>query len=80
MRNRIQQNQEYLLDELDSLFIKATINNMEDVSEGDIQMWCDPQKSRKEQVQIFLKCVQLKDDYVIAFHKTANENGIPFPE
>lgn len=53
---------------------------MEDVSEGDIKMWLDPQKGRKERAQIFLECVQLRDDYVIALHKTMKENGTQFPE
>lgn len=80
MRNWIQQNQVHPLDEIDSDFIKTTINYMEDVSEGDIKMWLDPQKGRKERAQIFLECVQLRDDYVIALHKTMKENGTQFPE
>lgn len=80
MRNWIQQNQVHLLDEIDSNFIKTTINYMEDVSEGDIKMWLDPQKGRKERAQIFLEFVQLRDDYVIALHKTMKENGTQFPE
>lgn len=80
MRNWIQQNQVHLLDEIDSDFIKTTINYMEDVSEGDIKMWLDPQKGRKERAQIFLEFVQLRDDYVIALQKTMKENGTQFPE
>lgn len=80
MRNWIQQNQVHLLDEIDSNFIKTTINYMEDVSEGDIKMWLDPQKGRKERAQIFLEFVQLRDDYVIALQKTMKENGTQFPE
>lgn len=53
---------------------------MEDVSEGDIKMWLDPQKGVKERAQIFLECVQLRDDYVIALQKTMKENGTQFPE
>lgn len=80
MRNWIQQNQVHLLDEIDSNFIKTAINYMEDVSEGDIKMWLDPQKGVKERAQIFLECVQLRDDYVIALQKTMKENGTQFPE
>lgn len=80
MRNWIQQNQVHPLDEIDSDFIKTTINYMEDVSEGDIKMWLDPQKGRKERAQIFLEFVQLRDDYVIALQKTMKENGTQFPE
>lgn len=79
-RNWIQQNQVHLLDEIDSNFIKTAINYMEDVSEGDIKMWLDPQKGRKERAQIFLEFVQLRDDYVIALQKTMKENGTQFPE
>lgn len=42
IRNWIQQNPDDLLDEIDSNFIETTINYMEDVQEGDKQMWSDP--------------------------------------
>lgn len=69
MRNWIQRNQVHLLDEIDSNFIKTTINYMEDVSEGNIKMWLNPQKGRKEGAQIFLEGVQLRDDYVIGLKR-----------
>lgn len=78
--NWIQQNQDDLLDEIDSNVIETTINYMEDVSEGDKKMWSDPQKGRKERAQIFLEFVQQRHDYVIALQKTMKENGIQVPE
>lgn len=42
---------------------------MEDVSEGNIKMWLNPKKGRKEGAQIFLECVQLRDDYVIGLKR-----------
>lgn len=76
----IQKNREDLLDEIDSDFIKSTIDQMEDVPEEVKISWSDSNKSRKEKAMIFLDFVLQKDDYVKALKKTMEENRIQFSE
>lgn len=76
----IQKHREDLLDEIDSDFIKSTIDQMEDVPEEVKISWSDFNKSRKEKAMIFLDFVLQKDDYVKALKKTMEENRIQFSE
>lgn len=72
----IQENQETLLDEIDTDFIETTINHMEDVPNEVYTSWMDQSKGRKEKAKIFLKFALRKDEYVLALQKTLKENGI----
>lgn len=79
--NWTQQEQDDLLDEIDSNFIETAIGYMEDVSEADKEKWSDPQKGRRERAKIFLDFVKQRDDYVIVvkrLQETIKEKGTKF--
>lgn len=76
MRFWIQENQETLLDEIDTDVIKTTIDKMENVPNEVYISLKDQSKGRKEKAKIFLEFALRKDEYVLALQKTLKENGI----
>nr|XP_022334759.1 uncharacterized protein LOC111131489 isoform X3 [Crassostrea virginica] len=79
VRNWIKQNQDIVLEEIDSDFIETAMTYMEDIS-SDIQtQWSDGSKGRKDKAKIFLEYVLKSDHNVMALQKTFEENGIQFP-
>lgn len=71
----IHKNRKTLLDEIDSDFIKTTIEHMEDVPNEVCTSLIDTRYGRGKMAQMFLEFVLKKDDYVLALQKTWKENG-----
>lgn len=63
------------MDEIDSDFIKTTIEHMEDVPNEVCTSLIDTRYGRGKMAQMFLEFVLKKDDYVLALQKTWKENG-----
>lgn len=80
VRNWIQQNQDQLLDEIDSDFIETTFNHMKDVPNDIKKMLQNGSEGRKKKAAKFLEFILKEDEYVRAFQKTNEENGTQFTE
>ena len=76
LRNWLKENRETILEEIDSDIINTTVDNMEGVPDKVKDLWLHGGKSRKDRGKIFLDFVLEKDDYLKAFKKTMEENGI----
>lgn len=76
MRCWIQENQETLLNEIETDLIEITIKRLENVSLEVYTSLMDQSKGRKEKAKTFLEFVLRKDEYVFALQKTLKENGI----
>lgn len=72
----IQENQETLLDEIETDLIEITIKRLENVPLEVYTSLMDQSKGRKEKAKTFLEFVLRKDEYVFALQKTLKENGI----
>lgn len=72
----IQENQETLLNEIETDLIEITIKRLENVSLEVYTSLMDQSKGRKEKAKTFLEFVLRKDEYVFALQKTLKENGI----
>nr|XP_034323366.1 uncharacterized protein LOC105322773 isoform X2 [Crassostrea gigas] len=72
----IQENQETLLDEIETDLIEITIKRLENVPLEVYTSLMDKSKGRKEKAKTFLEFVLRKDEYVFALQKTLKENGI----
>lgn len=80
MRCWIQENQETLLNEIETDLIEITIKRLENVSLEVYTSLMDQSKGRKEKAKIFLEFVLIKDEYVLALKETCKENGIEYLE
>lgn len=76
MRCWIQENQETLLNEIETDLIEITIKRLENVPLEVYTSLMDQSKGRKEKAKTFLEFVLRKDEYVFALQKTLKENGI----